>query len=79
MAYTSLADLLALDHLGRGAQVADARVGARADEHAVELDLLDRRAGLQAHVLQRALLALAGGLRDRGGDRRDLRRVRAPA
>src|SRR4051794_37791702 len=40
------ADLLALDHPGGGAQIADARVGARADEHAVERDLLDRRAGL---------------------------------
>src|SRR3954471_17288804 len=71
-------DLLARDHLGRRAQVADAGVGARADEDAVELDLLDRRARLQPHVLQRALLALARRRRDRGGDRRDLRGVRAP-
>jgi hypothetical protein len=38
----------ALDHLGGGAQVADARVRARADEDAVELDLRHRRAGSSA-------------------------------
>ena len=42
--HARLATLLPVDHRGGGAQVADARVGARADEHAVELDLLDRRA-----------------------------------
>src|SRR3954454_25078323 len=41
-------DPAALDDLRGGAQVADARVRARADEDAIESDLLDRRAGLQA-------------------------------
>ena len=45
-------DLAPVDDLGGGAQVADARVRARADEHAVERDLLDRRAGLRGHVVR---------------------------
>src|SRR4051794_28473622 len=48
----------ALDDARGGAQVADARVRARADEDAVEPDLLDRGAGLERHVLQGALLAV---------------------
>ena len=72
-------DLAALDQLGGLAQVADPRVGAGADEDAVERDLLDRRPGLQAHVLERALVALALGLGHGAGDVGDHRRVGAPA
>src|SRR3954454_20914909 len=57
----------AVHHAGRGAQFTEARVGARADEDAVERDLLDRRAGLEAHVYERALLALAARLGHRRG------------
>ena len=40
----------ALDDAGGGAQVLDAAVRARADEDAVDRDVLDRRAGLERHV-----------------------------
>ena len=50
--------LPALHDLGGGPQVADPRVRAGADEHAVELELDDRRAGLEPHVDQRALVGL---------------------
>src|SRR3954447_9356598 len=66
-----LGDAPAADHLGGGAQVADARVGARADEDAVEPDLLYRRAGPQVHVGERALVAFVVGLGDRLGDLHD--------
>src|SRR5258708_8681676 len=52
-------DALALDDRSRGAQILDARIGARADEHLVDADGGDRRARLESHVLQRALHALA--------------------
>src|SRR5215218_2427486 len=71
-------DLAALDDLGGRAQVADPRVRAGADEDAVELDLADRRAGLESHVLQRALVAVGARLRDRAGDLGDHRGRRAP-
>src|SRR4051794_23339017 len=57
-------DLAALDDLGGGAQVADARVRARADEDAVQADVLHGGAGPQVHVLQGALLAVAARLGD---------------
>ena len=57
-------DLAALDERGGGAQVADPRVRARADEDAVEADVLHPRAGLEPHVLERALVAV--GLRGSG-------------
>src|SRR3546814_4136662 len=38
-----------------GAQVLDARVGARADEDAIDRQLVDRHAGREAHVGKRAL------------------------
>ena len=50
-----LRDVLACDKLRGGAQIVEARIGARADEHAVDGNVHDRRAGLQAHVFQRAL------------------------
>ena len=58
-------DALALDHAGRGAQVLEAAVGARADEDAVDRDVLQRRAGLERHVGEGALLVGRGRLRAR--------------
>ena len=54
----AVGDLVAVDDVGGRAQVADPRVRARADEHAVELDLVDRRPGLEPHVLERALVLI---------------------
>jgi hypothetical protein len=71
MAYTSLLTFLP--------STIFARVGARSDEHAVELDVLDRRAGLEAHVDQRALLAVAAGRGHGRRDRGDLGGIGAPA
>src|SRR3954462_11358281 len=71
-------DPAALDHGGRGAEVAYARVRARADEDAVELDLLDRRPGPEVHVAQRTLLALRLRLRHLTRHRRDHPGRRAP-
>ena len=62
MARTVGATLLALDQPGDDAQVLDPAVGAGADEHGVDLDLLHRRAGLQAHIFQRALHGAAAVL-----------------
>ena len=61
--------LAALYHLRGRPQVPHPRVGARADEHAVELDLLHRDSGLKAHVLQRPLILLGVGLGDGLGHR----------
>ena len=58
IARTPSATLPPADHRGGGAQVLDPRVRAGADEDAVELDLGDRRAGLERHVGERPL----GGL-----------------
>src|SRR5262245_8745107 len=78
-------DRLALGDPRHLAQVLDARVGAGADEHAVELDVGDLLAAIQPHVLQRALggapLVLVGNLRRHrhlSGDRGDLLGARAP-
>ena len=49
----------ALGHRGGLAQVLDARVGARTDEDLVDRDVGDRGVGREAHVLERALDALA--------------------
>src|SRR3954452_24355779 len=70
--------LAALDQLGGGAKVADAAVRAGADEDAVEPDLLHRRAGLEPHVLERALVAVGARLRHRLGDGHDHRWRGAP-
>ena len=58
--------------LRRRPQVLDARVGARADEHAIERDVLDRRQRPQVHVVQRLLDRAAivfGPARDGSGTR----------
>ena len=61
--------LAAVGHGGRGPQVLDAAVGARADEHGVDGDVADRRAGVEAHVLERprGRLAVASARRRRRG------------
>src|ERR1700680_2078750 len=71
--------------LGGGAEVADTRVRARADEHAIQNYLLDGRAGLERHVMEGPLGGLAiggaGELIGRGDllrDGPDHPRVRAP-
>ena len=55
-------NLAALHHGGGGAQVFNARIGARADEHFVNRDLTHRCAGLQVHIAQGVLHALAAHL-----------------
>jgi hypothetical protein len=52
-------DLVAGGDAGGGAQVFNAAVGAGADEDAVDGDFFERRAGLEAHVFEGALEALA--------------------
>ena len=47
------------DDRGRRAQILEAAVGARADEHAVDRIVGERRAGRQPHVGERALQARA--------------------
>src|SRR5690349_3663920 len=51
----------AFDDRRGSTQILDARVGARADEYLVELDVGHARARLERHVLQRPLHALAPG------------------
>src|SRR5436190_1133958 len=46
-------DQTALRHLGGGAQILDAAVGAGADEDDVDLGVSDGLPGLEAHVVQR--------------------------
>src|SRR3569623_1567404 len=64
-----------VDDVRGRAQFFDATVGARADEDAVELDVGDLGAGLQAHIGERALLRQPLGfvldLRGIGHDARD--------
>ena len=81
----ALGDLAAGDDLRRGAQVLDAAVGARADEDAVDGDVGDPLAALQAHVVERALDRGALGLgravldaRHEAADRRHVLRAGAP-
>src|SRR6185437_11977502 len=54
--------LSALGDLGGHAQVLDATVGAGTDEDTIHRDLLDRRAGLQIHVVERPPHAFLLGL-----------------
>ena len=58
-------DVAAVEHGGGGAQVLDAAVRARPDEHGVDGDVADRRAGGEAHVLERPGDRLAGRRRRR--------------
>ncbi len=55
----ALSHLAATHDGGRRAQVGDAAVGARADEHPVDLGAHDRRAGRQPHVVEGRLHAAA--------------------
>ena len=59
----AVGDLAAVDDRGGLAQVLDPRVGAGADEDPFGRDLGHRRAGLQAHVGERALGRFAVGRR----------------
>ena len=54
-----LGDVLARHHARGQAQILQARVGAGADEDAVERNVGDARAGLERHVLERARRGLA--------------------
>src|SRR5438105_10706326 len=78
-------DLSTADDVGRRTQVFDPRVGARADEHPIEGDVLDGRQRAQVHVperlLDRALVVLGPRLIRiwyTAIDGRDHARVRAP-
>ena len=62
-----------LDHSGSFAQILDARIGAAADEHGVDLQILHRGAGLEAHV---HLGAGFGGIAGFGDFARDVHRHR---
>ena len=67
-------DGAAVDHGGRGAEVLDAAVGARADEHGVDGDVAHGRAGGEAHVGEGPLGRLAAGRRRRSRPGRGRRR-----
>src|SRR6266487_264879 len=78
-------DVLALHVPGGHAQILQARIGAGADEDGVQFDVGDLLTGLQAHVLQGALVALAlqwithsGGIGDGAIDVGDHARIDAP-
>ncbi len=58
----ALTNVAAAQHRGRGAQVLDPPVRARAEEHGVDGDVAHRRAGAEVHVDERAPGALARGL-----------------
>jgi len=75
----------AADDLGRGAQIREAAVRARADEDAIHRNPGKRRARYQSHVRERALHALAPGevvlarrIGDACGDRQRILRARSP-
>ena len=77
--------LAPLGDLGGGAQVLDAPVGARADEHAIDLDPVERRAGLERHVFERALhgaaaigIGLVRRIGNAAGDRHHILGAGAP-
>ncbi len=52
-------DVAAVEHRRGGAQVLDAAVRARPDEHGVDVDVADRLPGADAHVVERPGDALA--------------------
>ena len=60
-------DVVAADDGGGGAEVFDAAVGAGAEEDAVDVDLFDGRAGLEAHVFEGALEGFFVGFGWRSG------------
>jgi hypothetical protein len=75
-----------LRDLGRGADVFEPAVGARADEDAIDLDVGERHARGEPHVIERgfvlgALLAVGdvARIRHRAGHRQRLLGVGAPA
>ena len=77
--------VLAGDHRGSGTQIFDTRVGAGADEHAVDCDVLDLRARREAHVGECALdcfalggIVVVGRVRHFAVNRDDHLRIRAP-
>ena len=77
--------LAAVEDPRGSAQVLNARVGARADEHLVNLDLLDGRVRLETHVLERVcpfarefLARSLGWIRHLTGDGHGVLRTRAP-
>ena len=79
-------DVVALDDGGGGAEIFDAAVGAGAEEDGVDRDVVDRRAGFEAHVFEGALEGLAvgfvggvGGVGDGGVDGGDHAGAGAPA
>ena len=86
MALTLRVDVLALDDLRGGAQILDAAVGAGADEDAVERDVVDPRAGREAHIGERPPLRRRASSRPRwrsgsgtdAGDGDDVLRAGAP-
>ena len=51
-------DGLAVCHARNLAQILDARIGARADEHAIDRDIADLLAALQPHIGERTLRGL---------------------
>ena len=68
-----------------GAQIVDARIGAGADEDAIDGNVHDRRAGFQAHVDERALggflvvgIAEGAGVGHAAGDLRDHAGIGSP-
>src|SRR5919112_2284783 len=70
--------LVAFQDAGGGEQVLDTGVGTRPEEDGVDLDVPDRRARLERHVLERPLVAIVFGLRDLAVERHGLGRGRAP-
>src|ERR1700674_3614262 len=50
--------VLAFDKMGGSAQIVEARIGTRADEDAVHGNIHDGRAGLEAHIFERAFRGL---------------------
>src|SRR5437016_479833 len=77
--------VLAGDKVRGGAEIVEARIGARADEHAVHGNIHDRRAGFQAHVFERAFSSLLVvkvleimRIRHARGDAGDHAGIRAP-
>jgi len=77
--------VLAFDKMRGGAEIIEARIGAGADEDAVHGNIHDGRAGLKAHVFQRAFRSLliieireVMRIRDARGDAGDHTGVRSP-